>query len=262
MARQFFVGTTYPQLGNCVGCHSPDSVGPQKRFLDHDPDAAYALVEGTLGLIAEPSSSDFLHHTHSDPMIDFTTSQRRSVESWLMKEVNARGLPGARPRPATPDEAYAAIAKCMEFAVWDGYRVGDLGYAVTNTDGACRGCHSLGQGGFYMSADSYASFDKARTYPYIQKFFVAQLDATGCFDKLVPARRLANKILENNDCDPRTQHCHPLFSLGVADPDGFAQATLDNYENSDCQSGYAALDDAGLGDAGADADAGHAKGGR
>ena len=254
-AHDFFVNSTFKQVGSCIGCHSPDSTGPQKKFFDHDPELAYQQVQGALGLIAQPTLSDLIQHKHNDSAITLSTAQRQGIESWLLKEVNARGLPGARPRPTTAAAAYEEIARCMEFSLWDGHHVGDLAFEVTNDDGPCRGCHTFGQGGFYIAADSYSSFDKAKTYPYIQKFFVAQFDVSGCFDKLVPSRRFLNKINEINHCDSTVQNCHPQYTLRVADPDKFAQATLDNYENSDCLSGYAAFDDAGIDDAGDGGDA-------
>src|SRR4051812_34534335 len=68
-AHDYFVNSTFKQLTTCIGCHSPDSAGPQKKFFDHDPELAYQQVQGALGLIAQPTKSDLIQHVHADTKI-------------------------------------------------------------------------------------------------------------------------------------------------------------------------------------------------
>src|SRR5262249_8261298 len=98
----------------------------------------------------------------------------------------------------------------MNQAVWDYYRMGDLAFAQTDSEGPCLGCHSTGQGSAWMTADSQLTFEKAKVFPYIQKFVVGKLDGVGSFEDLQPSQRFSAKADEVCTSADQTT-CHPRF---------------------------------------------------
>src|SRR5262249_12319821 len=138
----------------------------------------------------------------------------------------------------------------MNRSVWDYYRMGDLAFAQTDFEGPCLGCHSTGQGSAWMTADSQLSFEKAKAFPYIQKYVVGKLDDVGSFEDLQPSQRFAAKADEIRP--PASTSCHPRFGLApnIRDAiDGFVNTTLQNLQTGTCDNGIVVPVDAGPRDA-------------
>ena len=114
------------------------------------------------------------------------------------------------------------------------------------------GCHSTGQGSAWLSAASRETFEKAKQFPYIQKFVVGKLDENGSFDSIQPSKRLAAKADEI--CPPESTSCHPRFGLSPTSRgaiDGFVATTLQNLATNTCANGLVVpVADAGARDAG------------
>jgi hypothetical protein len=139
----------------------------------------------------------------------------------------------------------------MNFDVWSYYRMGDLAFTQTDSEGPCLGCHSVGQGSAWLSAPARETFEKAQQFPYIQKFVVGKLNDKGSFESLVPSNRLIEKA--NEICPPGSTTCHPRFGLPpaiTAAVQGFVETTLENLASGTCSSGIVVPQDAGPIDAG------------
>jgi len=235
-AQQFYIQNVHPALQNCIGCHSPGGAGP--AFMASNAQASYSAIEGTVGLIAAPKNSPLVQYVHKDPTIIVSPEQRSVLTTWLSLEATARNLAGAVAKPKSITDAYAQFAACMDFDVWEYYRVGDLAFSETDSSGPCLGCHSVGQGSAWMSADSELTFNKVQTFPFIQKFVVGQLDSTGGFESLVASNRFVLKSTEQ--CPVGSLTCHPSFGLppnvqtGI---EGFVETTLENLASGDCSNG-------------------------
>lgn len=252
-AHDYYISRVHDSLGSCIGCHTGSTQG--KRFMAEDAESSYNALERSVGLIAAPKSSPLLSHTHADLSISATAEQRALLTTWLGLEATARKLEGAVELPKTITEAYKQFSDCMNFEVWTAYRLGDLAFAQTDSEGPCLGCHSTGQGSAWLSADSRLSFDKAKDFPYIQKFVVGKLDDRGSFEELQPSLRFAVKADEI--CPPESTSCHPRFGLPPNLRDGidnFVATTLQNLATGSCKSGIVVpIRDAGptnTGDAG------------
>jgi mono/diheme cytochrome c family protein len=247
-ARQYYVVRVHPAAGSCIACHA-GAAGP--RFMAADADESYDTIEKTAGLIAAPKASPLVQYVHKDPAIIISPEQRSVITQWLSLEATARNLEGAVAKPKTITDAYKQYADCMNFDVWSYYRMGDVAFTQTDSEGPCLGCHSAGQGSAWLSAGSRETFDKARTFPFIQKLVVGKLDAKGSFEALQPSNRLIEKA--NEVCPPDSKACHPRYGLP---PDvsnaikSYVDTTLQNLASGTCSSGIVVPQDAGPRDAG------------
>jgi hypothetical protein len=256
-AHAYFVATVYPAIsGSCGKCHGV-SGSTSTVFLAGTAEDSYAAIQNNIGLIAEPAKSPLVQHVHTDPNVMLSPEQRNVLTQWLNMEATARGLAGSIQKPATLQAAYQQFATCMNFDIWDYYRVGDLAFTQTDVDGPCMGCHSIGQGSAWLNADSRGMFEKAKEFPYIQKWVVGKVDSNGDFQELVAADRFVQKAdepcLPNPDGTPRDD-CHPSFGLppNVTNAvQNFVDTTLQNLQAGTCNAGITILRDAGAdGDAG------------
>jgi len=248
-ARNYYVQRVHLSIDSCIGCHA----GAQgTQFMAAEAEASYALIGRTVGLIASPRTSPLIQHQHSDATIVLTADQRAVLTQWLSLEATARKLEGAIEKPKTITEAYKQFADCMNFDVWTFYRMGDLAFAQTDSEGPCNGCHATGQGSAWLSAAPRETFEKAKQFPYIQKFVVGKLNAAGSFEELQPSKRFAVKADEI--CPPESTSCHPRFGLApeIRDQiDNFVATTLQNLATGTCASGIVVrTPDAGPRDAG------------
>jgi len=235
-AHEYYVKRVHPLMGSCLGCHAEGGAAPQ--FFAKDGEDAYVALSGTVGLIAQPKDSPLIKYVHADRKILLSPEQRNVLTQWLTLEANARGLQGAIDKPKTITDAYKQFADCMNFDVWNYYRMGDISFVQTDQEGPCLGCHSYGQGGAWLSAGSRESFDRAKTFPYIQKYVVGKLDERGSFESLVASNRFVEK--GNEVCPKESITCHPVFGLPpeiVDQLEGFVDTTLLNLVTNNCKSG-------------------------
>lgn len=260
-AKNFFIERVYDNTrgdktdlkSGCGGCHSGNG-GGGSVFLAATAEGTYARIEGSAGLIAGPGRSPLVNHLHQDKTISMTPQLRALLTQWLNLEATARGLEGGLKVAPTLAEAYKAFADCMNFDVWNYYRVGDLPFSQTDLEGPCMGCHATGQGGAYLPPASRQFFDKSKEFPFIQKFVVGQVNSSGAFEKLIPANRFVDK--SNEICPDGKLDCHPTFGLAPNVQEGitfFIQTTLQNLAGGTCQTGVPTLvQDAGPRDGGKD----------
>ena len=216
-----------------------------------DAEESYTTIEKTAGLIAAPKGSPLVQYVHKDPTITISPEQRSVVTQWLSLEATARSLEGAVARPTTITDAYKQFADCMNFDVWSYYRMGDVAFTQTDSEGPCLGCHSTGQGSAWLSAGSRETFEKMRQFPFIQKLVVGKLDDQGSFEALKASNRLIEK--SNEPCPPESKSCHPKYGLppNVTDSvKGYVDTTLENLVSGTCSSGIVVPQDAGPRDAG------------
>jgi hypothetical protein len=249
-ARDYFMSKVFPVISRtCGGCHAGQ--GTASTFLaPNDASSSYNLISAQIGYIADPGKSPLVQHIHTDKNVALSPEERNVLTQWLNMEASARGLAGAIQKAANVQTAYKQFADCMNFDVWEYYRAGDLPFTQTDVDGPCMGCHSTGQGSAWMSAASRETFEKAKEFPFIQKFVVGKVDAAGNFDSLVPANRFAEKANEVCTKVPSTE-CHPGFGLppNVTNAiDMFVTTTLQNMQAGTCDV-FTPLKDAGPPDA-------------
>ncbi|MBX3190122.1 MAG: hypothetical protein KF819_24055 [Labilithrix sp.] len=247
-AREYYVARVHNVINNCIGCHAGTS-GP--RIMAADPDESYDTLEKTAGLIAIPKQSPLVQYVHKDAAVVILPAQRSVLTLWLSLEATARGLEGAVVKPKTLTEAYKQFSDCMNFDVWSYYRMGDVAFTQTDSEGPCLGCHSTGQGTAWLSAGSRETFEKMKQFPYIQKIVVGKLDERGGFESLQPSFRLIEKA--NEVCAPEATSCHPRYGLPPAITEavkGFVDTTLQNLATDTCTSGIVVPQDAGPRDAG------------
>lgn len=256
-AKNFFIERLY-EGGNglkerCGACHSGTG-GGGSIFLAGTAEASYTRIEGSVGLIAEPSRSPLLIHLHNDKALaaQITPGLRSGLTQWLNLEASARGLTGGIKSTLTLAEAYKEYAQCMNFTLWTQYRIGDLAFSQTDIEGPCLGCHSTGQGGAYLAPSPREFFEKSKEFPFIQKFVVGKVDANGNFEKLIPANRFVDKA--NELCAEGKTDCHPVYGLPPAVQENitaFILTTLQNLAGGTCQTGVVPITpEAGPGDGG------------
>jgi hypothetical protein len=248
-AHVYYVQRVHPAIGSCTACHDGTN-GPE--IMAKEAEASYAVLEKAAGLIAAPKQSPLVQYNHKDPTILISPEQRSVMSQWLSLEANARSLEGAVAKPKSVTEAYDQFATCMNFDVWTYYRMGDLAFAQTDSEGPCLGCHSTGQGSAWLSAGSRETFEKAKTFPYIQKLVVGKLDDRGSFESLQPSNRLFEKA--NEVCPKESTSCHPRFGLPpnvTSSVRNFVDTTLQNLATGTCSSGIVVpVAEAGPADAG------------
>ncbi len=250
-AREYYVARVHNAIASCVGCHSGAS-GP--RIMAANADDSYTALERAVGLIAAPKNSPLVQYVHKDAAIVVSPEQRSVLTQWLSFEATARKLEGAVEKPKTVTDAYKQFADCMNYDVWTYYRMGDLAFTQTDREGPCMGCHSTGQGSAWLSAAPRETFEKARQFPFIQKFVVGKLDERGSFEELQPSKRF--EVKANELCPPESTSCHPAFGLppNIRDAiDGFVDQTIQNLATQTCSNGIVVPQtDAGPKDAGAE----------
>jgi hypothetical protein len=253
-AKDYFVTHVYPTIsGSCGKCHSGNG-GSGSVFLTSDAESSYAAIESSLGLISDPTKSPLVQHIHQDKNVILTPEERNVLTQWLGLEATARGLAGAQQRANSVTDAYKQFSQCMNFDIWEYYRMGDLGFTQTDSDGPCMGCHSVGQGSAWLSAGSRETFEKVKEFPYIQKLVVAKVDEGGNFNSLQPSGRLiekSNEVCTNAD----RSECHPSFGLppNVSNAiTAFVNTTLQNLAGGTCQNGPTMVPEGGASDGGAD----------
>jgi mono/diheme cytochrome c family protein len=248
-ARSYYVQRVHGALASCVGCHA-GGAGP--KFMAQDAEESYAVIEKTVGMIAAPKNSPLVQYQHKDPTVTISPEQRSALTQWLSLEATARGLEGAIAKPKTITEAYKQFADCMNFDVWSYYRMGDVAFVQTDSEGPCLGCHSTGQGSAWLSAGSRETFEKTRQFPYIQKLVVGKLDNRGSFESLQQSYRLIEKA--NEPCPPESTSCHPRYGLPpnvTTSVKNFVDTTLQNLATGTCANGIVVPQtDAGPKDAG------------
>lgn len=234
-ARSFYLTRVHPRIDTCTGCHAGAS-GP--KIMAADAEGSYVALEKTVGLIAAPRNSPLVQYVHKSPDVVVSPEQRSILTQWLSLESTARGLAGAVSKPKSATEAYQQFADCMNFDVWSYYRMGDVAFAQTDFEGPCLGCHSTGQGSAWLSAGSRETFDKMKSFPYIQKLVVAKLGGSGSFESLEPSNRLI--IKSNEQCPPDSTSCHPRYGLPPEVTNairGFVDSTIQNLATDTCNSG-------------------------
>ena len=248
-AKDYFLTKVYPAIERtCGNCHKGQLQG--STFLSTTAEQSYELISGTIGLISDPAKSPLVQHVHSDTTVILLPEERTLLTQWLNMEATARGLAGSVQKAPTIQAAYKAFADCMNFDIWEYYRAGDLPFTQTDQDGPCMGCHSIGQGSAWLSAGSRETFEKAKEFPYIQKFVVGKVDSQGNFDSLIPSGRFATKADE--PCPEGSTTCHPTFGLPPnvsAAIDNFTQTTLQNIASGSCGQPFTPPRDAGPADA-------------
>jgi hypothetical protein len=247
-AHTYYIARVHPATGTCIGCHA-GAAGP--RFMAQNAEESYTTIEKTAGLIAAPKASPLVQYVHKDPAVGISPEQRSVITQWLSLEATARSLEGAVAKPQTLTEAYKQFADCMNFDVWSYYRMGDVAFTQTDSEGPCLGCHSTGQGSAWLSAGARETFEKARQFPFIQKLVVGKLDDKGSFETLQPSNRLIEKA--NEPCPPESKSCHPRYGLPpniTSAVKGYVDTTLQNLASGTCSTGIVVPQDAGPIDAG------------
>lgn len=248
VAHDFYVARVHPAIASCVACHAGTG-GP--TFMAQDAEASYSALEKTAGLIAAPKNSPLVQYVHKDPDVVTSPEERSVITQWLGLEANARHLEGAVEKPKSVTDAYKQFADCMNFDVWSYYRMGDLPFTQTDTEGPCLGCHSTGQGSAWLSAGSRETFEKAKQFPFIQKYVVGKLDSRGSFESLQPSNRF--EVKSDEGCPPESTSCHPRYGLPPNVRDSvrnFVNTTIQNLATGTCSSGIVVPQDAGPKDAG------------
>ncbi|HSO31034.1 MAG TPA: hypothetical protein VLT33_00925 [Labilithrix sp.] len=247
-AHDYYVSRVHVAISSCIGCHA---AGAGPRFMAADAEESYKSLERTAGLIAAPKNSPLVQYVHKDPAISINPEQRSVTTQWLSLEATARNLDGAVPKAKTLTDAYKQFADCMNFDVWSYYRMGDVAFTQTDSEGPCLGCHSVGQGSAWLSAGSRETFEKAQQFPFIQKLVVGKLDDRGSFESLQASNRLIEKA--NEVCPAESKACHPKFGLPPnvsGSVKGFVDTTLQNLASGTCAIGIVVSPDAGQRDAG------------
>jgi hypothetical protein len=263
--RDYFVNTVYPLIGGmatCGRCHSGQANSPCAGaacvFLGSDGPSSYDAIAKNVGLIASPQNSPLVTYQHKDTSIQLTPDQANVLDIWLGMEASARHLPGAVAKATSLQDAYSQFGHCMNYDVFTQTGMGNLAQVETDMDGPCLGCHNRGQGGLFLSADPYATFQNFQKFPYIEKLVVGTVDSKGNFAQLVPADRIPQKASEGCAGTDPTQ-CHPRFGLSPTETDWiriFVNTTLQNLAAQTCQNGIVTAPDAGAPEAGDGGDGG------
>jgi hypothetical protein len=238
-AQAKFMNEVYPAIAaDCGSCHAVD---PNPRFLAATAEASYnAIINYTPALIAIPENSNLvLHGEHTGPAL--TPAQDTLVREWLQMEADERGLVGGEeePPPSGPtlQEALEMFADCMTYEDWTATGMNTIANSQTQF-GDCNGCHAQGEGGFLANKlNDMDMFDRTRDFPFIKKLISGTVNEEGAFAGLVPSRRIQNKGLEAEECNPDIDNCHPVYSLPpnkVEAVDNFVALTMEKYEAGGC----------------------------
>jgi hypothetical protein len=259
--RDYFINTVYPLIGGlstCGGCHSGQANSPCAGaacvFLGSDGPSSYDAISQNVGLIAAPQNSPLVTYQHKDSTIQLTPDQANVLDIWLGMEAAARHLPGAVAKATSLNDALTQFGNCMNYDVFTQTGMANLAQIETDMYGPCLGCHNRGQGGLFLAADPFATFQNFQKFPFIETLVVGTVDSNGNFAQLVPAELISQKSSEGcTDTDP-TQ-CHPRFGLSPTETDWirtFVNTTLQNLAAQTCQNGIVTAADASAppGDAG------------
>lgn len=254
-AKGYFLDSVYPRIAGasaCGGCHSggvSTCSAASCQFIGSDGPSTYSLIERSVGYISAPQKSPLLTYQHTDrtdARVALTGDQANVLGIWLGMEANTRHLPGAIAKASNLRDAYDQFGKCMNFDVFVGTGMNNLPFIETDFDGPCTGCHGTGQAGLWLAADPRLTFEKMKTFPYIQKFVVGSVDRDGNFKELIPAGRLIEKA--NEPCPPGATGCHPPYGLSEdtrTSIEYFVNVTLQNLAAGTCANGIVAAPDAG-----------------
>ncbi len=123
----------------------------------------------------------------------------------------------------TPAQVLLDFGNCMRIADWDANNLGTIALVQTNADGPCSSCHSNGENGTYLNADSATTFAMSKTSPYVSRYALvnAQLQLSASLD-LVSTGQLNG---------------HPPYTMPAALVTGitnFFDATNAHYIAGDC----------------------------
>lgn len=220
--RQLFDQNVMPIMNSrCKTCHAgTDTSVPGPKFLGPAQTAYYtALTSDTRFVTAVPENSLLLlkgEHTgpaFCTPAISngmtagrgcTPTTEHATIQVWLLKEANERGLTMVMPpptgpvsyKPRTVSEALTRFGACMQRTTWNQTygQNQNTEIAYQNTvQGRCYSCHSAGTAGAFLSQNSGDTFDQNRRSPNILKLVNPMTDSTGNFSDLVPANRFRDK---------------------------------------------------------------------
>jgi len=156
-------------------------------FLGSGPDAYYAAVTADARFLTTPENSLLLlKGAHTGPA--FLPNEAQIIQSWLLKEIQARGSsvtggPTTGFQPRSLAEALTRFGACMQRTTWDAT------YGQGTDQGQCMGCHTTGTGGAFLSQSSGDTFEMNRVSPYILKLVLSTTNSDGTFKDLVPGRR-------------------------------------------------------------------------
>ncbi len=233
-AHAFFVNKVYPSIEpTCSKCHATGERGAPV-FLASGGDASYNALEGTTGLIADPSSSPLVQHgLHSGPAL--TSDQGDLVTQWLKMEVTARKLSGDTGKPANLRAAFKAFGACMDYTEWQALGLDKIAETNTENEGQCLSCHIKGQASLWLSQNKQETFLKFTQFPYIQRLVVGSVNASGAFDSLQNSRRMMDKGTEAQQVNANS---HPRFALSptvMANITQFVSDTISNMNAGRCQ---------------------------
>jgi len=236
-AYDYFIASVFPAINAaCGSCHATGDVGAP-IILAASADASYNALEGS-GLIAIPANSVLVQHgVHTGPAL--TPDQKTVVETWLQMEADERGLAGGGgvddpPVGTTLTQALEDFSACMNLDVWIETGMDNMANADTGNAGECTGCHSAGDGGTWLSANTEETFEKNGLFPYVKRLVTGTVDENGQFAGLQPALRYVQK--GQAECG-ENQNCHPVYSLPPALESAvidFVDITLDAMENGTC----------------------------
>jgi hypothetical protein len=240
-AMAFYVENVHEDIAlSCGGCHAGTTAPP---FMAGTAEGTYAAMEQWGNLIVAPDNSELvLHGEHAGPAL--TIPQDEVVREWLDLEVQARG--GASSGGgATVAAALKQVAECMSFSDWEGGDVGAVAATPTeqrgDNSGVCYSCHNTGQGGAFFDANPVTMFLGIQELPYINRWFVGQIGASGAFTGLMASDRIARKGVEAIECEERqdetNEYCHPTFEISPEMEGaitGFIDVTIARFEAGRC----------------------------
>ncbi len=232
-AKAFFINKVYAQIEpSCSKCHASGERGAPV-FLASGAEGSYTALEGSTGLIADPSSSPLVQHgLHSGPAL--TSTQGDLVNQWLKMEATARKLSGSS-RPANLRAAFKAFGACMDYTEWQALGLDKIAETNTENEGQCLSCHIKGQASLWLSPNKEETFLKFTEFPYIQRLVVGSVNPSGAFDSLQNSRRMMDKGTEAQQVNANS---HPRFALSpavMANITQFVSDTLSNMNANRCQ---------------------------
>jgi hypothetical protein len=233
-ARQFFIDKVYPSIeSTCAKCHASGERGAPVWLANGGP-ASYTAIEGTTGLISDPSQSPIVQHgLHSGPAL--TTNQGDLVDQWLKMEVLARKLTGDTGKPPNLRAGFKAFGACMDYNEWVSLKLDTIPQTDTENQGQCVSCHLAGQASLWLGVDKTETFTKMTQFPYVQRLVVGTVNTSGAFDSLANARRMIDKGTEAQQANANS---HPRFALSPtlqANITQFVNDTISNMNAGRCQ---------------------------
>jgi len=232
-ARDLFDANVATVLAQkCATCHANTSPGDGPDYMGTSPNPTtwYTRMEAAVTVIGAspfiqvrtPQDSPLVSKgEHTGPAL--TATERQTVEAWLLKEADERGLapnptdPPPGPTDFTPlnlREAIVRFTACMSLTDWEDTigqnQASNVAYQNTAGNGACYACHSTGTGGAFLSQNSADTFDahKDNSKYYVLKLVLSTVNPDGSFKDLVPAYRYRDKGQPPFGTPP-----HPSYNL-------------------------------------------------